>query len=424
MSKSTVHSIKTAYLREKKKIDEDPANLPTKKRGRPLLLGNTVDVQLQVYLKKIREHGGVVTASVVVAAAKGILKATNRSSLLEYGGYINPTKDWAYHFLARMEFVRRKATTAKSKVSASVFTQLRDEFFSELFSIVAMEEIPPELILNWDQTGIHLVPAAAWTMEQRGSKRIEIEGVNDKRQITAVFCGSLIGEFLPIQIIYKGKTKRCHPRYQFPIDWNVTHSPKHWSTEETMIEYITEIIIPFVESVRSRLDDKSTSAVIIIDNFKAQKTAQVNKVLEENNLHVCLLPPNTTDKLQPMDVAVNKPAKDFLRQKFEDWYADQVMEQLTPDKVGTYIELEPIELSMVRMKELSGQWMVEMYDYIASHPEFIVNRFIKSGIAKALGDGIAASAATSGNESEHETDLFSEDDDTSDGAEFSSLDEM
>ncbi len=424
MSKSTVHSIKTAYLRKKKKIDEDPANLPTKKRGRPLLLGNTVDVQLQVYLKKIREHGGVVTASVVVAAAKGILKATNRSSLLEYGGYINPTKDWAYHFLARMEFVRRKATTAKSKVSASVFTQLRDEFFSELFSIVAMEEIPPELILNWDQTGIHLVPAAAWTMEQRGSKRIEIEGVNDKRQITAVFCGSLIGEFLPIQIIYKGKTKRCHPRYQFPIDLNVTHSPKHWSTEETMIEYITEIIIPFVESVRSRLDDKSTSAVIIIDNFKAQKTAQVNKVLEENNLHVCLLPPNTTDKLQPMDVAVNKPAKDFLRQKFEDWYADQVMEQLTPDKVGTYIELEPIELSMVRMKELSGQWMVEMYDYIASHPEFIVNRFIKSGIAKALGDGIAASAATSGNESEHETDLFSEDDDTSDGAEFSSLDEM
>ncbi len=49
-----------------------------------------------------------------------------------------------------------------------------------------MEEIPPELILNWDQTGIHLVPAAAWTMDQIGSKRVEV-GVNDKKQITAVF---------------------------------------------------------------------------------------------------------------------------------------------------------------------------------------------------------------------------------------------
>ena len=29
-----------------------------------------------------------------------------------------------------------------------------------------------------------------------------------------------------------------------------------------------------------------------------------------------------------MNVAVNKPAKSFLRTKFENWYADQIMEQL------------------------------------------------------------------------------------------------
>ena len=96
-------------------------------------------------------------------------------------------KDWAYHFLSRKEFVRRKATTAKSKVSPLVFNQVRDDFFSELYSVVTMEEISPELVLNWDQTAIHLVPAAAWTMDRDGSKRVEVDGVNDKRQITAVF---------------------------------------------------------------------------------------------------------------------------------------------------------------------------------------------------------------------------------------------
>lgn len=330
-----------------------------------------------------------MTAAVVVAAAKGILKANDRYSLLEYEGHINPSKDWAYHFLSRMEFVRRKATTAKSKVSKESFTKLRDTFFHDLFSIVTMEEIPPELVLNWDQTGIHLVPAAAWTMEKRGADRVEVAGVNDKRQITAVFCGSLIGEFLPIQLIYTGKTMRCHPHFQFPPDWNVTHSPRHWSTENTMLEYISDIIIPFVESVRSTYRERNTPAVIIMDNFKGQTTPRISKLLEENNLHTCLLPPNTTDKLQPMDVSINKPAKDFLRAKFEEWYADEVVQQFSPGHIGGVSntqphQLQPVDLSMARLKELSGRWLVEMHQYISSNPELVVNGFIRSGIAHAL----------------------------------------
>ena len=46
-------------------------------------------------------------------------------------------------------------------------------------------------------------------MEQRGVKRVEMLGQNDKRQIMAVFCGSLQGDILPVQVIYKGKTIRC-----------------------------------------------------------------------------------------------------------------------------------------------------------------------------------------------------------------------
>ena len=43
--------------------------------------------------------------------------------------------------------------------------------------------------------------------------------MDNKRLITAVFCGSLIGDFLPVQLIYKGKTDCCHPHYQFPLSW-------------------------------------------------------------------------------------------------------------------------------------------------------------------------------------------------------------
>ena len=129
-----------------------------------------------------------------------------------------------YHLLSRMKFVRRKATTAKSKYAPEDFAALKRDFLNDVAAVVTMEDVPPELVLNWDQTGIHLVPASTWTMDKEGSKCIEVSGVNDKRQITAVFCGTLTGDFLPLQLIYKGKSAHCHPRFRFPSDWHVTHS--------------------------------------------------------------------------------------------------------------------------------------------------------------------------------------------------------
>ena len=86
-------------------------------------------------------------------------------------------------------------------------------------------------------------------MEHRGIKRVEMVGQNDKRQITAVFCGRLQGDFLPVQIIYKEKTTRCYPHFEFPPGWHITHSSNHWLTETTMLQYIEHIIEPYVRSV-------------------------------------------------------------------------------------------------------------------------------------------------------------------------------
>jgi hypothetical protein len=43
-------------------------------------------------------------------------------------------------------------------------------------------------------------------MSKEGSKRVEVVGLKDKKQITAVFGGSMSGEFLPVQFVYQGKT--------------------------------------------------------------------------------------------------------------------------------------------------------------------------------------------------------------------------
>ena len=79
-----------------------------------------------------------------------------------------------------------------------------------------MNEIPSQLILNWDQTGIQLVPAGQWTMHRANDKVIPIANADDKRQITAVLAATLTSEYLPPQVIYKGKTMHSHPKMSFP----------------------------------------------------------------------------------------------------------------------------------------------------------------------------------------------------------------
>ena len=66
-----------------------------------------------------------------------------------------------------------------------------------------LEEIPNCLVFNWDQTAIKYVPVAEWTMEKQESKKVKIAGLDDKRQITAVFAATMSGGFYHLNLFAK-----------------------------------------------------------------------------------------------------------------------------------------------------------------------------------------------------------------------------
>ena len=101
--------------------------------------------------------------------------------------------------MQRMGLVKRRAST-KAKVDVKNFDELKGNFLRDMRNVMLMDEIPPELIITFDQTGINYVPVSSWTMEETGKKRVDIIGKDDERQITAVFGASLSGDFLPVQL--------------------------------------------------------------------------------------------------------------------------------------------------------------------------------------------------------------------------------
>ena len=64
--------------------------MPPKKRGRPLFLGD-LDSPVQDYIRMLHLSGGVVNARLVVAAARGLIIARNRSLIADYGGHLATT---------------------------------------------------------------------------------------------------------------------------------------------------------------------------------------------------------------------------------------------------------------------------------------------------------------------------------------------
>ena len=128
---------------------------------------------------------------------------------------------------------------------------------------------------------------------------------------------TMTGCFLYPQILYEGKITRCHPSVKFPEGLDVSHTANHWSNETSMIQYLQKFVIPFLKSKREELGlPTSQLALAIFDVFKGQQTDYFKEVLQTNNIRFVVVPANCTDKLRPMDLAINKPLKDAMKRNF------------------------------------------------------------------------------------------------------------
>ena len=124
---------------------------------------------------------------------------------------------------------------------------LEEEKFSfqrTISKFVLEHDILLDLVLNLDQTPLSYVSSGKYAFDLKGSTTFSIKDVGNKRQITAAFTVSVSGFFLPIQLIYNDKTKRCLPKYHFPNCFNVTFTPNYWSVLKRLSACLRKLFFP------------------------------------------------------------------------------------------------------------------------------------------------------------------------------------
>ena len=108
--------------------------------------------------------------------------------------------------------------------------------------------------------------------------------------------------------------------------------------------------------------EDSHPALLLCDVFRGQTTPAIKSLVAENHISVVLVPSHCTNTLQPLDIAINKPMKDALKDQFQSWYAVQVQkkleEGLTPPDELT------IDTTMTAIKGKSLKWIISAWNSI------------------------------------------------------------
>ena len=290
-------------------------------------------------------------------------------------------------FLKRMGFRRRVATTAKVEIPDSARKEAGLQYHYRITTIVEKYKIPPSLVLNSDQTPSKYVQVGRFTMAPQGAKKVGIAGSADKRMITLTLTVTQDGKILPFQIIYKGKTKQSFPKVSFPQGFSLSANEKHHSNTDEVLKHLKEIVIPYAKGEREKLDDPEQTALLIWDVFRGQKTDLVTSLLVDNNIKYEYVPNNMTADFQILDLTVNKWLKNLTTEKFNNWFATNLQQELDSGKALDDID---IKFKLSTMKPLHAGWMIDSYNRLSSldGKQIILAGWRASGITDALEKGL------------------------------------
>jgi hypothetical protein len=101
--------------------------------------------------------------------------------------------------------------------------------------------------------------------------------------------------------------------------------------------------------------------MLVLDAFKGQLTDSVKNQLRKMKTELVVMSGEMTSVLQPMDVSINKPFKDRLRQQYLAWIADPARELTATGKIKRAAPSEVARWVSAACKAIPGSIIVRYF---------------------------------------------------------------
>ena len=364
----------------------------TPRAGRPSLLSRYPDVEAYVTDAILSVRGGTGTINSILIASffRGYVRAKYPDLFKQYSfsrawcrRWFGQTFDWSY----------KRGTTSGQKLPVDWEDQ-RAAMVHRVAATAAQHSIRhPCFIINWDQTGCVLLSTSKYTYADKKSKQVPMVGQDDKRQITAVVASTLEGEMLPLQLIFMGqdhnkKEQRAVPKLSEVTtrrvrDWHLTQTVNHWSSLESMKDYIRLIIKKWVEMKAAQHSVTNPHVILLIDCWSVHTSAAFREWMRNNypTYHVLFVPANCTSKAQPADAGLQKPFKNGITNAFNAWMADEIFHLVKGGQPAAEVR---VDTGIKRLKPLMVHWTWCAWDKLKRRPDVVTGSWDQCGLGGVL----------------------------------------
>jgi hypothetical protein len=277
--------------------------------GRPTVLSKEEE---ELIVERLLLHGNwgfPLTSADLCHVIKAYLDSMGRTTRFVQN---MPGPDFVTGFLQRHpELTVRKANMIK-RARAGLSRETVQEFFDR-FAITA-KDIPPCNIFNYDETNMQDNPGCVKAIFKKGTKYAEQVRNHSKSAISVMFCCSATGQLLPPYVVYKGAN--CYEAWgQNGIKGSRYSSTKSgWFDSFTFEECFKTIFLPSLKKLEGK-------KLLIGDNLSSHISIEVINLCREHNIEFVCLPPNSTDKMQPLDVGLFGPMKNGWRKLLREYSA-------------------------------------------------------------------------------------------------------
>jgi DDE superfamily endonuclease. len=109
----------------------------------------------------------------------------------------------------------------------------------------------------------------------------------------------------------------------FPAGAYYTVQENAWMDERLMLQWIEEVLTPWAQDAPDGI-----VPFILLDSYRCHMTPAVTRAMDEIGVEYIHIPGGCTGLCQPVDVGINKPLKDRMVRKWEEFLMDNREEEV------------------------------------------------------------------------------------------------